>query len=182
MSTHREPCRDLSSCPPPTRPQVLLHSRLAPQTPLHTLTAIMSGHSCREGPSQGRAGLDDLPPDVLERIAELGFTSLLSPLFDRGDLLHQACTLACVGNSTCTSLTQLLFAQLYHRLGGLRRRVELHGEVARQGRAEGQQRWRGRRTSGGRRRAHSSVARVHMSFTARRPALPPEQARSCRAA
>ena len=88
----------------------------------------MSGPSWREGPSQDRAGLDDLPPDVLERIAELGFTSLLSPLFDRGDLLHQACTLACVGNSTCTSLAQLLFAELSPRLGGLRRRVELHGK------------------------------------------------------
>ena len=92
----------------------------------------MSGPCWREGPSQDRAGLEDLPPDVLERIAELGFTSLLSPLFDRGDLLHQACTLACVGNSTCTSLAQLLFAQLSARLGGLRRRVELHGK------------WRGR--------------------------------------
>ena len=78
----------------------------------------MGGSSARENPSKGQAGLDDLPRDVLERIAELGFSSQVSPPFDRGDLLCQACTLACVGNTTCTALAQLFFAALSPRLGG----------------------------------------------------------------
>lgn len=42
--------------------------------------------SLREAPA-AQAGFESLPPDCLAHVAELGFTSQLSPLFDRGDLL-----------------------------------------------------------------------------------------------
>lgn len=39
--------------------------------------------------------------DVLERILGLGWLPP-TPLYDRGDVLHDAAALACVGNATCT--------------------------------------------------------------------------------
>lgn len=63
-----------------------------------------------------RASFVDLPPDCLRRIAELGLTRL-SPLWDRGDLLGAACSLASVGEAGCTDLARLLFSELSPHLG-----------------------------------------------------------------
>lgn len=71
-----------------------------------------------------------LPPDCLERIATLGFLTQVSPFWDRGDLLQQAASLACVGNRGCSDLARLLFGGLSPRLGeycalpkGMRKRM-----------------------------------------------------------
>ena len=40
-----------------------------------------------------------------------------NPLWDRGDIMQTAASLACVGNGGCTALAHLLFAHLSPRLG-----------------------------------------------------------------
>lgn len=65
-----------------------------------------------------QASISSLSEDLLERIGLL-VTDSLCPMYDRGDLLHQACTLALVGNDACTALARLLFAFLSPRLGEL---------------------------------------------------------------
>ncbi|KAL4458587.1 hypothetical protein ABPG75_013452 [Micractinium tetrahymenae] len=79
-------------------------------------TAGSGGAAAAVG-SSPPAGLADVPPDLLSHIAQLGFISQLSPLYDRGDLLQQASMLACVGNSSCTLLAKELFKALSSRLG-----------------------------------------------------------------
>ncbi|EFN53706.1 expressed protein [Chlorella variabilis] len=63
------------------------------------------------------AGLDSLPSDLLQRVAQLGFLSQVSPFWDRGDLLQQAASLACVGNASFSELARILFAGPSPRLG-----------------------------------------------------------------
>ncbi|KAL4442444.1 hypothetical protein ABPG77_005028 [Micractinium sp. CCAP 211/92] len=65
---------------------------------------------------QEGACIDSMPPDVLERILGLGWLPP-TPLYDRGDVLHDAAALACVGNATCTELAHRLFAELSPRRG-----------------------------------------------------------------
>lgn len=74
----------------------------------------MSGGGREAPPSAAR--LDDLPPDVVESIAEL-LIQQCSPLFDRHDTLQLAATLCIAGGATCTRLAQTLFAFLSPRLG-----------------------------------------------------------------
>ena len=63
------------------------------------------------------AGLDSLPSDLLQRVAQLGFLSQVSPFWDRGDLLQQAASLACVGNASFSEFARILFAGPSPRLG-----------------------------------------------------------------
>ena len=66
-------------------------------------------------------GFSTLPEDLLEKLAEY-FTADCSPVYDNGDLLHQASTLACVGNASFTFLAHTIFTFLSPRLSARARR------------------------------------------------------------